>query len=299
MTRDPARTTSLLATLALLSVTAAWGSTFFLIKDLLQRVPTTDFLAVRFAIAAVALAVVSPRAAVRLSPQARRRGVILGLVYGFAQILQTTGLEHTDASVSGFITGMYVVLTPVLAAVLLRQRIGGVVWIAVALATVGLGFLSLRGASIGFGEVITLASALLYAGHIVALGAWSRAKDAYGLAVIQMAVIAIVCFAVTGWNGVVLPPTGRDWLSLVYMALIAGAVAMLAQTWAQAHLQAARAAIVMAMEPVFAATFAIAFGGDSLTTRILLGGLLVLSAMLLAELGPRRRIEAEVPHLGQ
>ncbi|UPK73376.1 DMT family transporter [Nocardioidaceae bacterium SCSIO 66511] len=287
------------ATLALLLVTATWGSTFILIKDLLDRVPTLDFLALRFAIAAAAMMIVAPRAIARLSSQTRRRGVIVGLIYGLAQILQTEGLAHTDASVSGFITGMYVVLTPVIAAVVLRSRIGAVTWCAVAVATVGLGFLSLRGLSIGIGESITFASAILYAVHIVALSAWSTARDAYGLAVIQMAVIAAMCFAATGWNGMVLPDDAADWVSVVYMAVVAGAIAMLAQTWAQAHLPATRAAIIMTMEPVFAATFAIALGDESLTLRVAIGGTFVVAAMLAAELAPRRKIEAEVPHLGQ
>lgn len=287
------------ATLALLLVTATWGSTFILIKDLLDRVPTLDFLAVRFTIAAAAMLIVAPRAVGRLSPETRRRGVIVGIVYGFAQILQTAGLAHTDASVSGFVTGMYVVLTPVIAAVVLRQRIGMLSWCAVALATVGLAFLSLRGLSVGFGEAITFASAILYATHIVLLSAWSTARDAYGLAVVQMAIIGVMCFAATGWNGVVIPDRATDWASIAYMAVVAGAIAMLAQTWAQAHLPATRAAIIMTMEPVFAATFAIGLGDEHLTVRIGAGGALVLAAMLIAELAPRRKIEAEVAHLPQ
>ncbi|UUZ59685.1 DMT family transporter [Nocardioides sp. B-3] len=133
------RRTSLLATLALLAMTACWGSTFFLIKDLLDRVPTLDFLAVRFAIAGAAMLLVAPRAIARLSPAVRRHAVVLGGLYGVAQILQTAGLAHTPASVSGFITGMYVVLTPLFAARILRTRIGVVTWAAVVLATAGPG----------------------------------------------------------------------------------------------------------------------------------------------------------------
>ena len=124
------RRTSLLASLALLAMTASWGSTFFLIRDLLERVPTLDFLAVRFLVAAASVLLVAPRAVARLSPESRRHAVMLGGVYGVAQVLQTAGLAHTPASVSGFITGMYVVLTPLLAAVLLRTRIGGLTWVA-------------------------------------------------------------------------------------------------------------------------------------------------------------------------
>lgn len=106
------RRLSILATLAILAMTATWGSTFYLIKDLLDRVPVLDFLAVRFAIASVALLLLAPRALGRLSATARKNAVVLGLLYGVAQILQTAGLAHTPASVSGFITGMYVVCTP-------------------------------------------------------------------------------------------------------------------------------------------------------------------------------------------
>ncbi len=286
-----------LGVLALVFVTASWGSTFFLIKDLLDRVPVVDFLALRFAIASVALFLVAPRALRRLSPAARRRGVALGLLYGVAQILQTHGLEHTSASVSGFVTGMYVVCTPLLAAFFLRQRIGPVTWAAVGLATAGLAVLSLRGFAIGYGEAVTFASAVLYAAHIVGLGAWATPRDAFGLSVLQMFVITGVCGVAAVPGGVVLPDNGADWWSVLYMALVAGALALVAQTWAQAHLAPTRAAIIMTMEPVFAAFFAVLLGGESLTVRMLVGGALVLIAMYTVELVPRRHVEGEVQHL--
>ena len=297
---EPSRRTTLLATLALLAMTASWGSTFFLIKDLLERVPTVDFLAVRFLVAGAAMLVVAPRAVARLSPEVRRRALVLGGLYGVAQILQTAGLAHTPASVSGFITGLYVVATPLFAAVVLRTRINGLTWAAVALATAGLGVLTLDGLSLGYGEAITLVAALLYAAHIVGLGAWSTPADALGMTILQVLVIAGICLAAAvaaGEPGVVLPDRGGDWASLVYMALVAGAGALLVQTWAQGHLPPTRAAIIMSMEPVFAASFAVLLGGESVTGRMLLGGLMVLAAMLVVEALPRRKVEAEVPHI--
>jgi drug/metabolite transporter (DMT)-like permease len=292
-----ARRTSLLATLALLAITATWGSTFFLIKDLLDRVPVLDFLAVRFTIASVALFLLFPRALGRLSRGSARSAVVLGLLYGVAQILQTTGLAHTPASVSGFITGMYVVATPLFAALLLRHRIGATTWGAVALAMVGLGVLTLSGFSVGYGEALTFVAALIYALHIVGLGAWSKAGEAMGMSIVQLVVIATVCLVASTPNGIVLPSTGRDWFSVVYMALVAGAAALAGQTWAQAHLPPTRSAIIMSMEPVFAAFFAVLLGGEATTVRMLIGGVLVLTAMLIVEIAPRRKIEAEVPHI--
>jgi drug/metabolite transporter (DMT)-like permease len=294
---EQTRRTTLLAAGALLALAACWGSTFFLIRDLLERVPTVDFLAVRFAIASVALFLVAPKALGRLSPQVRKHAVVLGVLYGVAQILQTAGLAHTPASVSGFVTGLYVVFTPLLAAAILRTRIPPVTWGAVLLATVGLGVLALNGLSIGYGELITLASAVLYALHIVGLGAWSNARDALGMTLLQMIVIASICTVSTVHDGIVLPDRTSDWVSVLYMALVVGALGLYVQTWAQAHLPPTRSAIMMSMEPVFASFFAVWLGGEDLTARLLIGGTMVLVAMLTVELAPRRVVEGEVPHI--
>ena len=291
------RLLTLAATAVLLGICATWGSTFFLIHDLLDRIPTLDFLAVRFTIAGALLLVVAPRAVQRLSPGARRQAVVLGGLYGVAQILQTAGLAHTPASISGFITGMYVIATPLFAAVLLRNRITGVTWLAVALAAAGLAVLTLQGFSVGYGEALTLVAAMLYALHIVGLGAWSNAQDALGMSILQVVMVAIICLVASAPGGIVLPDNGADWLSVAYMAVFPAALALLGQTWAQAHLSATRTAIVMSMEPVFAAFFAVLLGGESVTGRMLVGGVMVLTAMLTVELVPRRKVEGEVPHI--
>jgi drug/metabolite transporter (DMT)-like permease len=288
-----------LAVLALLAVAAAWGSTFFLTKDLLTRMDVADYLALRFLIASIALILVHPPAISRLSRLDRGRAVALGITYGIAQLVQTEGLRHTSASVSGFVTGMYVVFTPLLAAVILRHKIGRWAWVAVILATIGLGVLSLRGLSMGTGELLTLASAGLYALHIIGLGAWSTSQNAFGLSALQMVVITCVCGIGALPGGFAVPGSAGDWVSVLYMALVAGALALIVQTWAQAHLTPTRAAIAMTMEPVFASSFAVLFGSESVTWRMLVGGALVLSAMFLVELAPRRKFEAEVQHLAQ
>lgn len=289
--------TSLLASLTLLAMAACWGSTFFLIHDLLTRVPVVDFLAVRFAIAAVVLLLLAPRAVRRLEAGVGRRAVVLGVLYGGAQILQTAGLAHTPASVSGFITGMYVVCTPLFAAAILRTRIVPATWLAVLLAVGGLAVLTLSGISAGYGEALTLVAAMIYALHIVGLGAWSRPADALGMSIVQVVVVALICTVAALPGGIALPHRTGDWLSLLYMAVFAAALAMLGQTWAQAHLAPTRSAILMSMEPVFAAFFAVLLGSESLTWRMLVGGSMVVAAMLIVEVLPRRKVEAEVTHI--
>ena len=136
---------------------------------------------------------------------------------------------------------------------------------------------------------MTLASAAVYALQIIGLGRWSSASAAAGLSAMQMIVIAAVCVVAAAPGGIELPAGTGAWTVVLYMALVAGALAIWGQTWAQAHLPATRAAIVMTLEPVFAAGFAVAFGGEVPTPRMLVGGALVLGAMYVVELRGRRR----------
>ncbi len=285
--------TEVLAFVALLGMTAAWGSTFFMIKDIVTRVPVTDLLALRFAIASLGLAAIAGRQ-LRMSRRTIRDGALLGLLYGVAQILQTLGLAHTAASVSGFITGLYVVATPLLGALILKIRVSASVWLAVGLATLGLGVLSLNGFAVGYGELLTLVAALIYAGHIIAMGRLSEPGTAVSLSLVQMIMITLVCSVAALWPsagtpaGIQLPVSASDWLIVLYLALIAGALTMVLQTWAQARIEPSRAAVIMAMEPVWAAAFAVALGGERITVRMVIGGLAILAAMYLVELAPRR-----------
>ena len=284
------------ATLLLVGITAIWGSTFFLIRNVVLELSPTDFLAVRFTIAAVAMLTVFWRPMLALNKREIQVGVGLGFLYAVAQILQTVGLAHTEASRSGFITGTYVVLTPILTAVLLREHIPRSTWVAVLMAMAGLATLSLNGFGFGFGfgESVTLIAAAFYALHIIGLGRHSSPANAAGLSVVQMIVIAVVSLAAATPGGIELPKGAGAWASVLYMALMAGAVAIWAQTWAQSHLTATRAAIVMTLEPVFAAGFAVALGGESLTARMLVGGAMVLAAMYTVELiGRRADVSAE------
>ncbi|HUR51048.1 MAG TPA: DMT family transporter [Mycobacteriales bacterium] len=284
-------------TLALVGVTAIWGSTFVVVKDAVEQVPVTDFLTWRFGIATLLMLLLRPRSVAGLGPAGRRAGVVVGLALGVGYLLQTLGLQHTSAAVSGFITGMFVVLTPLGAALLLRSRVPGSAWAAVLLATVGLGLLSLHGFTIGYGELLTLGCAAAFALHIVGLGRWASSYDAFGLAVVQLATTTVLCALVAVPGGVVVPRTATVWVALAVTSVGATAVAFVVQTWAQAHLEPTRAAVIMTMEPVFSGLFAVLVAGEVLGARTLLGAVLVLAAMLLTELGPRRGAEGAVSRL--
>jgi drug/metabolite transporter (DMT)-like permease len=281
-----------LAVAALIAVTAVWGSTFVVVKDAVERMPVMDFLAWRFTIAAVVMFAVRPRSVARLNARGRRRGVVLGLALGAGYVAQTFGLEHTPASVSGFITGLFVVFTPLCSAILLRRRVGRVTWLGIALATSGLTLLSLHGVAIGRGAGVTLVCAVAFALHIVGLGEWSSSHDAAGLAVVQLSTVALLSVVAAAPDSLAPPPDAKAWGAVLLTAIAATSIAFFVQTWAQAHLDPARAAVVMTMEPVFAGLFGVTFGGDELGVRVVVGALLVLAAMYTVELGPRQAEDA-------
>lgn len=280
----PAALRAALPVTALLSVTAVWGSTFIILKGALDHVGAADFLAVRFSIAAAVMVGLTGARLRLLGPGQWARGLGLGALYGTAQLLQTVGLRTTDASVSGFITGMYVVLTPLIVLLMGGAPLGRRGLLASGTALAGLACLSLSGTALSPGAMITLAGSMVYALHIVALGRVARGQEAMVLTATQMVGIALVCAAAALPGGIGVPATARVWGPVLYMALASGILTMLLQTWAQARMSPTRAAVIMTCEPVFAALFAVALGDESLSARLLVGGGLILVAMLLSEL---------------
>jgi drug/metabolite transporter (DMT)-like permease len=283
--------------LALLVVCILWGSTFVVVKHAVERMPVMDFLAWRFVIAALAMIALRPSVVRRMNVVVWRRGVLLGLALAAGYVAQTSGLERTPATVSGFITGLFVVFTPLCAALLLHRRVDATSWVGVVVATVGLALLSLHGLSVGSGEAITLLCAISFALHIVGLGEWSSTGDAYGLAVVQLVTVGVVSVVTAAPDTLRPPPDAGVWGAVLLTALAATALAFFVQTWAQAHLHPTRAAVVMTMEPVFAGIFGVALGGDRLSARTVVGALLVLLAMYLVELGPRHGADSAVERL--
>jgi drug/metabolite transporter (DMT)-like permease len=278
------KSSSVLALTALVAVTAVWGSTFLIVQNAVLRMPVMDFLAVRFTVASLVMLALRPSCLKHITRRGLVRGVLLGIVLGLGYITQTFGLLSASAAVSGFITGMFVVLTPVIAWLVLRRKISRNTWLAVLLATFGLALLSLHGWSVGIGELLTLACAVFFAVHIVGLGEWSHRYETYGLTLIQISTVAVISLIASAPGGLMLPPDPGVWLAVGITAVLATAVAFLVQTWAQALVSPTRAAVVMTMEPVFAGIFAVAIGGNQLTVRVLIGAACVLAAMLIVQI---------------
>ena len=285
-----ARRSTLLPVLLLNLSAAMWGGSFIVAKGLVARHDPLSMVDVRFAVAAVVMVALRPRSVLALPRRTWPRAAALGLVYGVAQALHYTALETTPASTAGFLIGTFLVVTPVLALVWLGRRSAPLTWAGVALGMVGLAVLSWHNSSFGLGEVLCLVAAVLYAAQIVGLGAWSVPGETWGLTAVQLGCIAVVLAVpatLRGWDP---PSSGRDWLAIGYLAVVGGVIAVSIQTWAQARLHSAHAAVIMAAEPLWVAVFAVLLTPERLTVRLVVGGLLLLAANMVTAVGQRRRL---------
>jgi len=277
----------------LTAVAAIWGSAFLSMKGTLERLDVNSFLAWRFAIATLVLIAIRPSVVKTIDLAFAKKGALLGIFLGSGYIFQSFGLTLTTVSNTGFITGLYVVLTPVVAAIFLRKNITLVEWFAVFVATAGLALLSFNGFHFGLGEFLVLMSALLFAMHIVGLGEWSKGLDTYALTVLQLGTCAVVTFVASLKSGFRAPPDSGVWFSIIYTALFATALAFIVQTWAQSFIAPSSVAVILAMEVVFAAGFGIWLLDEPVTLRIALGGILVIASMYLIILLDQRKTKVE------
>ena len=276
-----------------MAVAAIWGSAFLSMKGTLERLDVNSFLTWRFTIATLLLIAIRPSVLKKIDLPFLRKGALLGLFLSSGYIFQSFGLTLTTVSNTGFITGLYVVLTPIVAAVILRKNITLVEWFAVLVATVGLALLSFNGIQFGIGEFLVLISALLFAFHIVGLGEWSKGLDTYALTVLQLGTCAVVTFIASFKSGFKTPPDSGVWWSIIYTAIFATALAFIVQTWAQSFIAPSTVGVILAAEVVFAAAFGIWLLNEPLTLRIALGGLLVLASMYLIILLDQRKESAK------
>ena len=123
--------------------------------------------------------------------------------------------------------------------------------------------------------------AIAFAAHIIALSRWSNGLDAYAMTIVQLATCALATGVISFAQGYEVPPDATVWWVVIYTAVFSTAVAFVVQTWSQAHMTATKVAVILTMEVVFAALFAVIFGGESLSLRALIGGVLVMAAMFM------------------
>jgi len=272
------------AVIALVAVTAVWGVTFVQVKDAIAISPLFAFLAVRFAIASATLAVPAARRLRSLGPRGWRAGIALGVLLALGYALQTAGLERTTVSSAGFITGLYVVFTPLIALAFFGTRIGLAVWVGVALSTVGLGLLSgIDSGRIG-GDLLVLGGSAAYSLQIVLMERHAPRYDPLAFTQAEM----LACFSgfaaiALALGQVELPRGWTVWGALLVTGVFASALGYLVQTWAQRRTSATRTALAFTMEPVWAGIFGFWLAGDRLGAWGWGGAALIMAGIVAAE----------------
>lgn len=286
---------------ALLLTAVIWGSTFVMVKGAIESYPVFPFLALRFALASVAilpLYLFRPTRRILSGsqssvPASRRRdlkaGIFIGslLFCGFAT--QTLGLRYTTPAKSGFITGLAVVMVPMMAWWVLRQPLSRSALAGVLLAALGLAFLSFNSNGsvlIGYGDLLTLVCAFFFAAHIVAIAHFAPTSNPLRLTWIQVVVVAIgstlAAWLLGEWR--IGLPSASVWGAATFTGVLATALAFGLQTSAQRYTTASHTALILTGEPVFAALFSYLLIGERLGSRALLGCLLILLGMVAVEL---------------
>jgi drug/metabolite transporter (DMT)-like permease len=285
--------------LALVVVTAIWGYTFVPVQEAVAVFPLFGFLAIRFAISTAALAPFAWRA-LRLTPVAGiGAGLSAGLLLATAYGLQTAGLELTTVSSTGFITGLYVVFTPLIALALFRTPVPLAAWAGVLLSLVGLLLLSGIPGGSSAGNLLVLGNALAQAVQIALMERFAPRYDARALTFLQMAVSAVAFTVIAlALGDLSWPDTAQVWYALVVTGVFAGALGYLVATWVQSRTTAARAALVFTLEAPFAALFGVLLLAERLGWVGWLGCAVMLAGIVLAEPAAASTLRRLVPARG-
>ncbi|HEY3446666.1 MAG TPA: DMT family transporter [Myxococcales bacterium] len=282
------------ADLVLLFASLGWGSTFALNKFALSLCSPNLYLALRFGVGTLAAALLARRSLKDLP--SLKAGFLLGLCLWLGFILNTWGLKYTTATRSGFITGLAVVLVPLLGFLFFRQRVTLYAWLGAGLAGIGLTVLAAPALTSGaprlargdgWGDAITVASAVAYAFHLLLTGRFATRVVPFAAVTAQLAVVAVLSALSIPFEDVQFTPTPALLATVLFTGILCSAVFLFLQLWAQARTSAVRAAILFSLEPIFAALFAYLLLGDTLTPEVLQGGALILGGILLVEIWPR------------
>ncbi|HWL87612.1 MAG TPA: DMT family transporter [Polyangiaceae bacterium] len=269
----------------LIGVTAVWGWTFVTVHDAIALIPVSAFIAYRFTAAAIVMALALAPTLRQVTRRELLGGVAAGSVLFAAYGFQTVGLGATTPSNAGFLTGLSVVFTPLLAFVLLRMRPLRQQLFGAALAAIGLALLTMRGLEVHIGDALVLCCAVLFALHILILSRVSPGAHPGRLTLVQLATVGVLglCWAGAS-HELVLPASAQVWSALAITAFVASSLAFFVQTKAQATTPPNRIALILTMEPVFGGIFGYWLSGDRLTRLNLLGAALILIATVVTEL---------------
>lgn len=275
------------ADMSLILVTVGWGASFILAKQALGTLEVFNFLALRFLLAFAISLVIFIKPMMRMNRETFQYGIGLGIVLFLGFSIQTLGLSYTSVSKSAFITGLSVVMVPLLLAVIGKKLPQPRVVVGSLTAVAGLGMLTMTGSAltVNLGDILTLISAVFFALHIVGVGSVPRTIKAIPMAILQIGTVGFLSLAMTLTTETPTLTMGADlWFNIFVLALVCTAGAYIVQNVAQQYTTATRTALIYAMEPVFAAVCGFILLGEVLGLAGIGGAGLILAGTLISEL---------------
>ncbi len=275
----------LVLTLLLLAVTAVWGWGFTLAKDAVAVYGVIAFLTMRFVLGWASLRLLTPRPIPRM---AWIYGAGLGVLLAAAHLFMTFALRYTTATNTGLITGLCVVVGPLVSRLLFGVRAHRVAWIAIGISMLGLTLLTGVGPSpFNLGDLFTLAGAVCFGFHLSLLDRFAKHHAAKDLALAQLGTTAVMLLPVWALTEpLALPTSAVVWWAIAITGILGTGLGFYVQTLAQQRLPVVHIAVILSMEPAFGALFGFLLAGDRLQGVQLLGGVLMIGAVILAEVGP-------------
>lgn len=278
------------ADLALLAVTAVWGSTFVITKNILNNISTYNFLALRFILAFIISGIIFYKNMLKIDKKTILYGFLIGAILFLGYAFQTIGLNYTTPSKSGFITGFSVVIVPIISSISAKKLPYKSTILGVLFAIIGLGFMTLdTNLSLNVGDLYTILGAFGFAFHIIFVGKYTKDVDSVSLAIIQIGVVGFISLIFSlSTHTFILPNSFMDWSGIIYTGILATSGAYIIQNIMQKFTSPTHTALIYTAEPVFSAMFSFIILREVMTAKAILGSILILSGMILSELNPKK-----------
>lgn len=275
------------AEIYLLGIVIIWGATFAIVKGILDQIMPFTFLAYRFFWAAFILGLIFWKRLKNIDKIILRKGFLIGIFLFLGYTFQTVGLKYTTATKAGFITGLSVVLVPIISHFFIREKVSKNSIIGVILAVIGLGFLNYNSNFIfNFGDFLVLLCAVSFAMHIISVGLYARKVDYVLLVIVQLTTVFVLSFLMALFferPGIHLYYPAGVWWSIMLTGIFATALAFYMQNKFQRYSTATKTAIIFSGEPIFAAIFAYLLLGEKVGLIAWTGGLLIIFGMIISQ----------------
>lgn len=272
---------------AILATTIIWGSSFFILKNAIDELPTFFVLALRFLIAAVVVFIIFFKNLIKIDKKTLVRGLILGLILSCGYILQTLGLETTTPAKNAFLTAAYCIMVPFFGWAMFKKKPTIFNILAAIISVVGIGLISLEGSfRMAQGDYLTLASAIFYALQILFIATFVKKSDFKQLLFLELLTVGIICLVISLFAEPIPQKVNvTQWLSLIYLGVVASCVAQLLQIFGQKYTPANNVSIILSLEAVFGAIFSIIFYKERPSMQMIGGFIVMFFAIIVSEVG--------------